>query len=48
MDSGPGMPSAVLDRIFEPFFTTKEVGRGTGSASPSATDWCGISAALLR
>jgi PAS domain S-box-containing protein len=29
-DTGPGIPSAVLERIFEPFFTTKEVGEGTG------------------
>ncbi len=29
-DSGPGMPSSVIDQIFNPFFTTKEVGHGTG------------------
>jgi len=29
-DSGPGIPSAVVDRIFDPFFTTKKVGEGTG------------------
>ena len=29
-DSGPGVPSEVLDRIFDPFFTTKPVGSGTG------------------
>ncbi|MDO9019651.1 MAG: PAS domain S-box protein [Deltaproteobacteria bacterium] len=29
-DTGPGIPSAVIDRIFEPFFTTKPVGVGTG------------------
>jgi PAS domain S-box-containing protein len=30
IDSGPGMPQAVLDRLFEPFFTTKAPGVGTG------------------
>ena len=29
-DSGPGIPSEVLDRIFDPFFTTKAAGKGTG------------------
>lgn len=29
-DTGPGIPSHLVDRIFEPFFTTKEVGKGTG------------------
>jgi len=29
-DTGPGIPSAVLERIFDPFFTTKPVGHGTG------------------
>ena len=29
-DSGPGIPSSVMDRIFEPFFTTKPLGEGTG------------------
>lgn len=29
-DTGPGIPSAVLNRIFDPFFTTKPVGKGTG------------------
>ncbi len=29
-DSGPGIPSATIDRIFEPFFTTKPTGKGTG------------------
>jgi PAS domain S-box-containing protein len=29
-DSGPGVPSHLIDRIFEPFFTTKPVGQGTG------------------
>jgi two-component system CheB/CheR fusion protein len=30
VDTGTGMPPAVLARAFEPFFTTKEVGKGTG------------------
>lgn len=30
VDTGPGIPKAVIGRIFEPFFSTKEVGRGTG------------------
>jgi len=30
IDTGPGMPQAVLDRLFEPFFTTKAPGVGTG------------------
>lgn len=31
-DTGPGIPSEILDRIFEPFFTTKSAGtrKGTG------------------
>ena len=29
-DSGPGIPTAIIDRIFDPFFTTKKVGEGTG------------------
>lgn len=30
MDTGHGIPPAIINRIFEPFFTTKEVGKGTG------------------
>jgi len=30
IDTGTGIPDAVLPRIFDPFFTTKPVGRGTG------------------
>lgn len=30
VDTGMGMPPAVLARVFEPFFTTKEAGKGTG------------------
>jgi signal transduction histidine kinase len=30
VDTGTGMPTAMLDHIFEPFFTTKEPGQGTG------------------
>ncbi len=29
-DTGPGIPSEIIDKIFDPFFTTKEVGKGTG------------------
>ena len=29
-DTGPGVPTELLDKIFEPFFTTKPVGEGTG------------------
>ncbi|OJF92839.1 hybrid sensor histidine kinase/response regulator [Pararhizobium antarcticum] len=29
-DTGPGIPSDIVDKIFEPFFTTKPVGQGTG------------------
>ena len=30
VDTGPGIPPAILARIFEPFFTTKPPGVGTG------------------
>ncbi|HVK61520.1 MAG TPA: ATP-binding protein, partial [Bdellovibrionales bacterium] len=30
VDSGSGIPLAIIDRIAEPFFTTKPVGQGTG------------------
>ncbi|RZJ16837.1 MAG: response regulator [Brevundimonas sp.] len=29
-DTGPGVPTELLDKIFEPFFTTKAVNEGTG------------------
>jgi two-component system cell cycle sensor histidine kinase/response regulator CckA len=29
-DTGPGIPTAIVDRIFDPFFTTKPAGQGTG------------------
>jgi PAS domain S-box-containing protein len=29
-DTGPGIPTELIDRIFDPFFTTKELGKGTG------------------
>jgi len=29
-DSGPGVPTWLIDKVFEPFFTTKEAGVGTG------------------
>jgi len=29
-DTGPGVPTALVERLFEPFFTTKSVGEGTG------------------
>ena len=30
LDTGPGIPSAVIDKVFEPFFTTKGPGHGSG------------------
>lgn len=30
IDTGTGIPKALVDKIFEPFFSTKEVGSGTG------------------
>jgi histidine kinase len=30
IDTGTGIPDAILEKIFEPFFTTKKVGKGTG------------------
>ena len=30
IDTGAGIPAALLERVFDPFFTTKEVGKGTG------------------
>ena len=30
LDTGPGIPSAILPRVFDPFFTTKPIGVGTG------------------
>lgn len=30
MDSGHGIPEALIQNLFDPFFTTKEVGKGTG------------------
>lgn len=29
-DSGPGVPTEIIEKIFDPFFTTKEEGKGTG------------------
>ncbi len=29
-DSGPGIPSHIIEKLFDPFFTTKPVGQGTG------------------
>ncbi|WP_454063282.1 GAF domain-containing protein [Candidatus Nitrospira salsa] len=29
-DTGPGIPSEILERIFDPFFTTKDAGDGVG------------------
>lgn len=30
IDTGDGIPRALMEKIFEPFFSTKEVGHGTG------------------
>jgi two-component system, cell cycle sensor histidine kinase and response regulator CckA len=30
VDTGTGIPAAIVDKIFDPFFSTKEVGKGTG------------------
>ena len=30
IDSGSGIPPAIMDKIFDPFFTTKAAGKGTG------------------
>jgi PAS domain S-box-containing protein len=30
LDTGHGIPPAILDKIFDPFFTTKPIGQGTG------------------
>ena len=29
-DTGPGIPSDLLERVFDPFFTTKQRGSGLG------------------
>jgi signal transduction histidine kinase len=29
-DTGPGIPSNLIEKVFEPFFTTKPLGKGTG------------------
>lgn len=35
-DSGPGVPSDILNKIFDPYFTTKEAGEGLGLATVHA------------
>ena len=29
-DTGPGIPTHLIERVFDPFFTTKPIGKGTG------------------
>jgi len=29
-DTGPGIPSEIINRIFDPYFTTKDFGKGSG------------------
>jgi len=37
-DTGPGIPSDLIDKIFEPFFTTKPEDLGTGLGLPVASE----------
>ncbi len=40
VDTGEGIPSAVLPRIFEPFFTTRERGVGSGLGLTQVQNFC--------
>jgi signal transduction histidine kinase len=33
VDTGTGIPAAIIDKVFDPFFTTKQTGSGLGLAT---------------